>query len=409
LIYQLVFGVLRWQGKIDWILRQVCQRPLDQCSLRTRFILRLGVFQLLFLTRIPPSAAVNEAVRLAKAGRASWTSGLVNAVLRNVIRRKDEIPYPAAGDPAAYLAVHHSHPLWLVQSWLQLWALEKTAALCQANNEIPPYVIRTNTLKISREDLAEQLRPSAKAVEATPYSPEGLKITDPRLPLIQMEAYQKGLFQIQDEASQMIAHLVQPEPGEDILDLCCGFGGKATHMAQRMGNRGRILALDNNPVKIKDLRQNARRLGVLTIRGMVGDALKADFPKGEIRRFDRILVDAPCSGWGVIRRNPDLKWRLRPEDAPRLARMQNKLLQNAGKWLKSKGILVYSTCTLNEEENEGVVELFLKDHPEFSMESARTFLPARAGEMVDERGFFKTWPPQQGTDGFFAARLRKGG
>jgi len=148
---------------------------------------------------------------------------------------------------------------------------------------------------------------------------------------------------------------------------------------------------------------------VLNIKGVVGDALKAYFPEGEIRLFDRILVDAPCSGWGVIRRNPDLKWRLKAEDGPRLARMQNKLLQNAGKWLKAKGILVYVTCTLNEEENEGVVRRFLKDHPEFCLETALPFLPAKAREMVDDQGFYKTWPPLQGTDGFFAARLRKRG
>ncbi len=210
-------------------------------------------------------------------------------------------------------------------------------------------------------------------METTPFSPVGIRIEGPNRPLIQDELYQQGLFQIQDEASQMIAPILDPQPGERILDLCAGAGGKASHLAQLMNNQGNILAVDLHPKKIKALMENAGRLGITIIQGLAGDGLKEDLFSKTARIFDRILIDAPCSGWGVIGRNPDLKWRLGPEDSPRLARMQNKFLQNAAGWLKSKGILVYCTCTLSREENQGVIQKFLSEHPEFVLEDVFAF------------------------------------
>jgi len=407
LIFQLVYGVLRWQGKLDWVLKQFSQRPLDKLSLKTLFILRLGVFQLLFLSRIPVSAAVNESVKLAKSGRAPWTANFVNAVLRSLDRGKANLSFPPREDPVSYLAVNFSHPAWLVEHWLELFGLEKTEALCRANNQIPPLFIRVNTLKISRQQLLERFLPKALRVETTFFSPEGIRIEEPERPLVQDALYQQGMFQIQDEASQMIALLIDPQPGERILDLCAGAGGKASHLAQLMNNQGSILAVDFHPKKIKALLENARRLGDTIIQGMVGDGLKEDlFPKTTMP-FDRILIDAPCSGWGVIGRNPDLKWRLGPEDSKRLARMQNKFLQNAAVWLKPKGILVYCTCTLSREENQDVIQNFLNGHPEFLLEDVSPFLPGPARKLIDAQGFFQTWPPAHRMDGFFAARLKK--
>ena len=407
LIYQLVYGVLRWQGKLDWVIKQFSQRPLEKLSLQTLFILRLGVFQLLFLSRIPISAAVNESVKLAKSGRAPWTANFVNAVLRSLDRGKANLSFPSREDPVSYLAVNFSHPAWLVEHWLETWGFEKTEALCQANNQIPLLTIRVNTLKISRQQLLEGFRPKALRVETTLFSPEGIHIEGPEQPLVQDELHQQGMFQIQDEASQMIAYILDPQPGEKILDLCTGAGGKAGHLAQLMNNQGNILAVDHYPKKIKALMENARRLGATAIQGMVGDGLKEDLFPETVWPFDRILIDAPCSGWGVMGRNPDLKWRLGPEDSPRLARMQNKLLQNAVRWLKSKGILVYCTCTLSREENQDVIQSFLNGHPEFILEDISPFLPESARKLIDAQGFFQTWPPAYRMDGFFAARLRK--
>jgi len=201
--------------------------------------------------------------------------------------------------------------------------------------------------------------------------------------------------------------MLDPQPGERVLDLCAGSGGKATHLSQLMNNQGTILAVDLHPKKIEDLLENARRLGITNIQGKVGDALKESLFQKKPGAFDRILIDAPCSGWGVINRNPDLKWRLGPEDGPRLSQMQNKFLQNAGRWLKSKGVLVYCTCTLNREENQDLIQNFLAEHPNFRLENPSAFLPAAARKLVDEEGFYQTWPPVHGMDGFLAARLRK--
>lgn len=406
LLYQLVYGVLRWKGKLDFVLGKFSQRPLKKLSKDILFILRLGAFQLLFLSRIPASAAINEAVKLAKSGPTPWAANYVNGVLRSLDRGKEGLSFPSKEDPVAYLAVNHSHPAWLVNQWLDSWGFEKTLALCQFNNQIPPHTLRVNTLKTDRDALAEKLQSLAARIELTPFSPLGIRVEDPNRPLMQDESYRQGWFQIQDEASQLIALIVDPQPGETVLDLCAGAGGKTTHLAQWMKNQGKVVAVDLHPKKVKDLQENARRLGITLIEGQVGDALnQALFPKK--MAFDRILIDAPCSGWGVIGRNPDLKWRLKADDSLRLSRMQNKFLQNAAGWLKSGGVLVYVTCTLSREENQGVIKKFIDNHPEFVKEDASPFMPESAGMLVGDDGFYQTWPPAHGMDGFFAARLRK--
>jgi 16S rRNA (cytosine967-C5)-methyltransferase len=407
LVYQLVYGVLRWQGKIDWVLKQFSQPALEKLSPRTLFILRLGIFQLLFLSRIPVSAAVNESVKLAKSGPEPWTANFINAVLRSLDRGREGISFPSRGTPVTYLAVNFSHPAWLVEHWIETFGFEKTLALCETNNQIPPYTIRVNTLKTSRAQLMKKIKPTSQAVKTTCYSPVGIRIEGPKRPLIEEDLHQQGLFQIQDEASQLIAPIMDPQPGETILDLCAGAGGKTGHLAQWMNNQGHIWAVDLDSKKIKALKENAGRLGTGIIQGMTGDGLKVDLFSKRARMFDRILIDAPCSGWGVMGRNPDLKWRIGPKDGLRLSRLQNKFLQNGAGWLKPKGILVYCTCTLNREENQGVIENFLQENPDFFLEDVSPFLPGRARELVDAQGCYRTWPPTHRMDGFFAARLRK--
>jgi 16S rRNA (cytosine967-C5)-methyltransferase len=409
LSYQLVYGVLRWQGKIDWALKQFSQIALEKLSLRTLFILRLGVFQLLLLSRIPVSAAVNESVKLAKSGPEPWTAGFINAVLRSLDRGREGLSFPSREDPVSYLAVNYSHPVRLLEHWMAVFGFEKTLALCEFNNQIPPYTIRVNTAKITRPHLIKRLEPKALGVEATAYSTTGIRIEGPKKPLIEDDLHQQGFFQIQDEASQIIAPILDPRPGEKILDLCAGAGGKTGHLAQLMNNQGNVLAVDLHPKKIKALMENAGRLGFNIIQGLAGDGLKEDLFSKTARIFDRILIDAPCSGWGVIDRNPDLKWRIGAEDSTRLAHRQNKFLQNGAGWLKSKGVLVYSTCTLNREENQGVIQEFLHKNPDFFLENVSPFLPDTARALVDNQGCYQTWPPTHRMDGFFAARLKKAG
>jgi 16S rRNA (cytosine967-C5)-methyltransferase len=404
-IQQLLFGVYRWRSKIDWALEKCAHVPLKKLSIQTLSILRLGAFQLLFLDRVPPSAAVNESVKLAKSGPTPWTGGLINGILRTLSRILPSLAFPAADDLRGYLTITQSHPLWLVNYWLKTLGSNETVALCEADNQIPPLNLRTNTLKISREDLIDRLKRQVGQVEPTSFSPVSLRVVQPQAPLHASELYLEGLFQIQDEASQLIAYLLDPQPGERVLDLCAGFGGKTTHLAQVMKTQGTILGVDFSSRKIRDLRKNALRLGISNIQVQTGDFLQPDFFKKHQPAFDRILVDAPCSGWGVIRRHPDLKWRIRLEDSQRLAEQQIKFLQKAAGYLKPKGTLVYSTCTLCPVENEGVIERFLAGYPEFFLDSVAPYLPGTAKRLADPRGFYYAWPHRHGTDGFFAARL----
>ena len=246
-IQQLVFGVYRWRARIDWALEKFSRTPLPKLSFHLLSLLRLGAFQILFLDKVPPSAAVNELVALAKSGPSPWTAGMVNAVLRTLVREKESLIYPTPEDPRLYLTITQSHPEWLVKAWFQTLGVRETVRLCEANNRIPPLTLRTNILKITRPALLAQLRDTFHDVETTAYSPIGIRIFQPRRPLQDTPAYRQGLFQIQDEASQMIAFLLDPQPEERILDLCAGFGGKATHLAQLMENRGRILSIDHDP------------------------------------------------------------------------------------------------------------------------------------------------------------------
>lgn len=405
LSYQLVLGVLRWRERLDWVIRQISSRPLEKIALRSLFLLRLGAFQILHLSRIPPSAAVNESVKLAKEGRAPWAADFINAVLRTLIRKKETLSFPGREDPVTYLSVNHSCPFGLAEEWIKLFGMEKAEALCRFHNEIPSLTLRVNTLKITRHELLQVL----KEFEAhpTPYAPTGIHLKAPDRPPMELEAFSEGLFQIQDEASQLIPLILDPKPGETVLDLCAGAGGKTAQMAERMQNRGKIVAVDLHPQKIKALQGNLRRMGIAMVEALIGDGLQDDLFPPHQPLFDRILVDAPCTGWGVIHRNPDLKWRLQPEDGRRLAEKQNKFLQNAAAWLKSGGILVYATCTLNPEENQAVVQRFLEGHPRFTLEDVSPFLPTGAKGLTDGRGCFQTWPPDQHLDGFFAARLKK--
>lgn len=406
-IQQLLFGVYRWQSKIDWALERCLHAPLSKLSFPTLSILRLGAFQLLLLDKVPPSAAVNESVNLAKSGPAPWTGGLINGTLRTLSRRQASLAFPAPDDLRGYLTVTQSHPAWLVDYWLKTLGPKETTALCEADNRIPPLTLRVNTLKAGREELLDRLETQVGPGEPTLFSPVGLRVLQPRVPLHASEFFLEGYYQMQDEASQLIAYLLDPRPGERVLDLCAGFGGKTTHLAQIMNNRGSILAVDSNARKIRELRKNIRRMGLKNIQPQAGDVLQPDFLNKAQRAFDRVLVDAPCSGWGVIRRHPDLKWRIRPEDSRRLADRQIIFLQKASGWLKSGGVLVYATCTLCPEENEGVVERFLSENPLFRLDGVGPYLPEAAGDLADPRGYFYAWPHRHGTDGFFAARMHR--
>ena len=407
LVTELVYGVLRWQGRLDWIIDQQAKTRPDKIALPVRVILRLATYQLLFLDRIPAAAAVNEAVKLAKTSQPPHVVRFVNGILR-AISRKSEILQKAQleGSSENRLSVLYSYPAWLVQRWLAALGYEETEAFCAAGNQVPPTSIRVNTLTTTVEALAASFRDLGFSVEPGNLAPEALHLRSIRTDISSLVQYRSGEFQVQDEASQLIAHLVQPQPGEHVLDACAGFGAKSTHLAQLMENQGKITALDNQGWKLTRLVENAKRLQVSSIEPAEMDVLELQ-PPFEQRCFDRILLDAPCTGLGVLRRNPDIKWKVRPKDFHRLHLVQRQMLSRLAPLLKPEGVLVYATCTVSSEENEATLQGFLSAHPDYHLESARPYLPPGCGGAVNPMGALQTWPHKHGVDGFYAARLRR--
>ena len=402
---ELTYGIIRWRGKLDWVIRHFSKIPLERIELETFNILRLGLYQILFLSRTPSSAAVNESVELAKRIRGKGGAGFVNAVLRSSIRQKDEIRYPdIAGDPARHLSVVQSHPLWLVQRWVKEVGVEEAVNICTFNNQISSLTLRVNTLKTNRGNLMEKLGQEELKSLPTTYSEEGIVIQDPP-PTSELPFLKEGLYILQDEASQLVTSILDPKPGERILDACAAPGGKTTHMAQKMKNQGEIYALDLNKGKLDLIEEMCQRLGVRIVKTINGDAAKP-LPILQGLKFDRILADVPCSGFGTLRRNPDLRWKRGEKDIKRLSELQSSILRNLSIYVKEGGILVYSTCTVFHEENEDVVETLLKGYPEFQLDWMDKVLSGKYHPFV-RNGYFKTFPPRNEMDGFFVARLRK--
>ncbi|NVN90010.1 MAG: 16S rRNA (cytosine(967)-C(5))-methyltransferase RsmB [Desulfuromonadales bacterium] len=403
LFAELVFGVLRRQGTLDHILAGLVTQPLAKLEPQVLIFLRVGLYQLVYLDRIPESAAVNESVNLVK-NVLPRASGLVNAVLRNYLRHKDTVTFPdPLTAPAASIAARHSHPAWLVKLWFSQLGEEETEHLAEASSRQPPLTLRANTLRISRDELMSRFADNGISAIPCRFSPHGFQV-EGRHHIPGLPGFREGLFTVQDEASQMASLLLNPQPGERVLDACAAPGGKTTHLAQLMDNRGELLAMDVAGSKLPLILETARRLGISIIRTRAADLLNAAaFPADA---FDRVLLDAPCSGLGVIRRNPEAKWRLTSADITRLAATQHSLLKNAVRMLKPGGVLLYSTCSTTVEENESVVLDFLSRRPDCVLENLVDIFP-EYGELFTAQGMFRAWPHRHGMDGFFAARLRK--
>jgi 16S rRNA (cytosine967-C5)-methyltransferase len=402
---ELTYGVLRWRERLDWVIRHFSKIPIEKIELETLNILRLGLYQILFLSRTPISAAVNESVELAKRVRGKGGAGFVNAVLRSAIRQKDEIRYPDIHeDPALHLSVVQSHPLWVVQRWVSERGVEETLQICLFNNQISPLTLRTNTLKINRKDLLEKLKEEELSSIPTIYSEEGIVLQHPP-PTSELLFLRKGLAIIQDEASQLVTSILDPKPGEQILDACAAPGGKTTHVAQKMENQGGIYALDLSKGKLDLIEGLCERLGIKIIKTIKGDASKI-LPVPQGMKFDRILADVPCSGFGTLRRNPDLKWRREEVAIKRMSELQFSILRNLSMYVREGGLLIYSTCTVFREENENVVEKFLEVHPEFQLDRMDNFLPEKCQPLI-HGSYFKTFHLKGEMDGFFVARLIK--
>lgn len=408
-ITELVYGTLRTLNTLDWVLGGFLKKPLEGLPPWIKNILRMGVYQILHMEKVPDSAACNESANLARNYGHAGTVKLVNGVLRNVVRNKEQLEFPdMETDPVKSIAIRYSHPEWLVSRWIQEFGPDAAAKLCQANNEIPSNTIRTNTLRITRDELRQNL--AAEGIDASPgrCAPETL-IIEGFKSVGSIAAHQSGLFMVQDESSTLVGHAVHPKPGSLVIDACSAPGGKSTHMAQLMENRGQIISADIHPHKMDLIRENADRLGVEIIKPVVLDAAELDLQFAG--KADYILVDAPCSGLGVLRRRPEIRWRKRPDQIDELHSLQVKILNSAAACLKPGGILVYSTCTITHEENTDVIEEFLDNNRDFSLEDLAGYLPEDLAQMpgTDDlsRGFVQFLPHIHGMDGFFIARMKK--
>ena len=404
-VRELVYGVLRWRKKLDWIISTYSSVPPRKIERALLPVLRMGTYQLLYLDRTPDHAVVDEAVKLAKGIGKGGAAAFVNGLLRGIAEGRKEVAYPDLDeDPVNHISTYYSHPFWMVRRWIASWGVDETIALCKANNQLPPFTVRVNTLKVQREEVIEALRKKAVRSRPTPHSPVGLIVDNPP-PLSTWPPLQEGLFYVQDEASQLVSYLVAPQPTERILDVCAAPGGKTTHLAQLMRDQGEIVALDVSPSKLSILKTNCRRLGITLVKTKAVDATRPlPFPTAS---FDKILIDVPCTGLGTLRRNPDAKWRVKETDVQRLQTLQRQILEQTAPLVKPAGMLVYSTCTLTVEENEGVIEPFLRSNSGFFLESASGLLPPCCTDLTDKDGCLRTLPHLHGTDGFFAARMRR--
>ena len=402
---EIVTGALRWQRSLDHLIEQFAKRRLAKLDPEVVTILRLSLYQILHLDRVPASAAVDDAVNLTRAARKPSASGFVNAVLRSTLRQRHKLPLPArpvsASDrPAvlAYLGVTHSHPDWLVERWLDRYGFDATERWVQFNNATPPLTLRVNRLHVTREQAVTTLAADDVGTEATRYAPDGLVVTSGN----PLRRPSDGVVFVQDEASQLISLVVGARPDERVLDLCASPGGKTTAMAADMESTGTIVAGDVRPKRLTLLRETIRVSGAPNVSVV---RVPQSGPLPFAARFDRVLVDAPCSGLGTVRRDPDIRWRRREEELAALADDQCALLARASEVVRPGGRLVYATCSSEPEENEEVADAFLDEHHGFSLLDLRQENHRLLAPFTDERGMFRTSPAAHGLEAFFAAVL----
>jgi len=407
LLQALVFGVLRWRGRLDWVIDYFSKTRLNKIDPKVLNILRLGLFQIIYLDRIPVSAAVNTSVEMTKTAAAPWVVRYVNGLLRNTVREYRHVAFPEVDkDPAKALATKKSFPKWLIKRWLDRFGLKETELLCDAINTIPPITVRCNTLKTSREKLLEAFEGYAEKTEITNYAPDGVFFFNLKISIPKIEAFENGLFQVQDEAAQLVTLFLNPQPGEIILDACAGLGGKTGHIAQRMKNSGRLVAMDKDENKLLRLESEMHRLGVSIVRTCIHD-LSTPLNREHFGKFDRILLDAPCSGLGVLRRNPDTKWRASQQTPAYCQKRQSLFLDNLAHLVGPSGVLVYAVCSMEPEENESVIKGFLDKHDQFAIEKRPAELPFEARSLVTDNGYLKTFPHLHNMDGFFSVRMKR--
>jgi 16S rRNA (cytosine967-C5)-methyltransferase len=402
---ELVYGTLRWRGRIDYLLEQCLDRDLEKLEPLVATALRLGAYQIVFTDGVPANAAVDESVRCVRAAGVERATGLVNAVLRRLATEHTRIPLPKLdADPIDHLVHELSLPRWIAERWLAIFGPAEASAFARASNEAPPLTVRVNRQHKSVAELLADV--SERFPEAVPcrLARDGVQLGRRGNPGLD-PGFLRGDFTVQDEASQLVVGLLDPAAGERVLDVCAAPGGKATAIAERVGGDGRVLALDRHARRLGLVSRSARRLGLDNIDCADRDATR---PLADLATtpFDRVLVDAPCSGLGTLRRHPDARWRIQPGDPDKLAVIQAALLRSAAAVVKPGGTLVYSTCTVLPEENEWIIEAFLKNTPGFEL-TAPAELPSEVRSVIGSDGAMRCLPHRHDADGFYAARLER--
>lgn len=397
LLYEIVHGVVRWQGRLDWILNGFYKGTFSKAIPNLKNALRVALYQILFLDRVPDYAAVNEVVEFVKKLQGQKPADLVNAVLRNIIRSKNAIRYPdPVEDLVGYLAAYYSHPSWMVKRYIERFGREDTEKLLASNNEKPYLTLRINALKTKPDEFKALLESVGLKYRQGAYLPEFFKLMN-LTNITAWDYYTKGYFNIQDESAGLACRLLDVQEGQRVLDMCAAPGGKTAYIAALMHSRGEVVAIDRFESRLKLLQKNMTRLSVDCVRIVEADALEyKSLP------FDRVLVDAPCSGSGTLSKKPDIKWKKDLFDIRNLNILQSKLLAKAASLVKVGGVIVYSTCSIEPEENFEIVKKFLDENPNFKFETAKDKFPE---DIIDEHGCIQTLPHIHKTDGAFAARL----
>ncbi|MEA5452628.1 16S rRNA (cytosine(967)-C(5))-methyltransferase [Leptolyngbya sp. CCNP1308] len=401
---ELVYGTVRRQRTLDALIDQLGTRPADRQPPVLRLLLHLGLYQLRYLTAVPDSAAVNTSVDLAKANGLGKLSGVVNGLLRQYIRQaeKGTDPLQLPDQSTIALGIRHSYPDWLINLWLDQLGAEETDQLCQWFNQVPSIDLRVNRDRTTVAALHTAFEAAGIAVNPLAGIPFGLRLVNHQGSLTDLPGYEAGWWSVQDASAQLVGLLLNPQPGETVLDVCAAPGGKATQIAEIVGEHGRVWACDRAPSRLKKITANAVRLGLTNLHTHAGDSTDLTQFHGQA---DRVLVDAPCSGLGTLHRHADARWRQNLDSIATLAALQSALLAEAARCVKPGGTLVYATCTLHPTENEAVIEAFCRAHPTWQVQPPTPGFGN--GLEVAPAGWVRVWPHRQNMDGFFMVRLQQ--
>ena len=401
---ELIYGIVRRQRTLDALIGQLGKRRAEQQPADLRRILHVGFYQLRYLDHVPNHAVVDTTVQLAKQQRLGKLSGVVNGMLRQYIRLQEAKgdPLQLLTDEIAALGILHSYPDWIIQVWQQLVPGEDVARLCEWFNQAPKIDLRVNRLRTTVDQVFTALTDHGLTVVPHASIPDAIRIVGPMGNVRQLPGYGDGWWMVQDSSAQLVSYLVDPQPGETVIDACGAPGGKTTHLAEMMGDQGRVLGCDRTSSRLNKIRQNAKRLQLNSIETVMGDSREHPEFKGIA---DRVLLDVPCSGLGTLHRHADARWRQTPDSIAGLTTLQRELLEAAVDWVKPDGVLIYSTCTLHPDENQNLIQTFLFDHPDWQIDPPEDDSPVLP--FVTDQGWATVWPHKQDMDGFFMVRLRR--